>query len=34
MFHLQGVDTEKLVYTLEKRPMKILDGGRVIEELL
>ena len=34
MFHLLGIDTEKLLYTVEKRPIKLLDGGRVIEELL
>ena len=34
MFHLLGIDTEKLLYTLDKRPIKLLDGGRVIEELL
>jgi len=34
MFHLLGVDSEKLVYTLDKRPVKLLDEGRVIRELI
>lgn len=34
MYHLLGVDSEKLMYTIDKRPVKLLDGGRKIHELL
>ncbi|MCH2203527.1 MAG: DUF1501 domain-containing protein [Fuerstiella sp.] len=34
MFHVLGVDSEKLVYTMDNRPVKLLDEGRRIHELL
>ena len=34
MYHLLGVDTRKLVYTRDKRPVKLLGEGRKIHELL
>jgi len=34
LYHLLGIDSEKLLYTLEKRPVKLLDEGRLIHELL
>jgi hypothetical protein len=34
MYHLLGIDAGKLMYTMDNRPVKLLDGGRKIYELL
>jgi hypothetical protein len=34
MYHLLGIDPEDEFYTPEGRPVKIVNGGKVIGELL
>ncbi len=34
IYQLLGIDSEKLVYTPDGRPVKLLDEGRVMQELL
>ena len=34
MFHLMGIDGEEVFYTPEGRPVKIVNDGRVIRELV
>ena len=34
MYHLKGVDLETTIPDLRKRPVRLIDNGNVIEELL
>ncbi len=34
LYHLLGIDPGKLLYTMDKRPIKLLDEGRILRELL
>ena len=34
LYHLLGIDPDKLVYTIDRRPVKLLDKGRILRELL
>jgi hypothetical protein len=34
MYHLMGIDPNAEFYTPEGRPVRVVNGGRVINELL
>ena len=34
LYHLLGIDPDKLVYTMDRRPVKLVDKGRILRELL